>query len=92
MLKLPHLNMLVNWDIGHKFHPPPPPPPPKHNTHYKPQVDQGVVRGDWPLSFSVKSFIIFKEFVYFGGRFKIINSPHRRSVRGFCHLSLISIA
>ena len=23
------------------------------------------------------------EFVYFGGRFKIINSPHRRSVRGF---------
>ena len=43
MLKLPHLNMLVNWDVGHKFHPP---PPPKHNTHYKSQVDQGVVRGD----------------------------------------------
>ena len=30
--------------------------------------------------------------VYFGGRLKIINSPHRRSFHGFCHLSLISIA
>ena len=22
MFKLPHLNMLVNWEVGHKFHPP----------------------------------------------------------------------
>ena len=43
MLNLPHLDMCGSWDVEHKFHPP---PQPKHNTHYKPWVDQGVIRGD----------------------------------------------
>ena len=44
--------------------------------------------------FTISEFLtpLQESSVYFGGRFKIINSLHRRSFRGFSHLSLISIA
>ena len=66
MSNLPQLmDMCVNWDVGHKFHPALAPLSPSstqnttHNTHYKPWVDQGVVRGDCGPPFFSETFHYF---------------------------------
>ena len=52
MSKLPHLNMLVNWDVGHKFHPPSPTSTKTQHTLQTTGGSRGGQRGLAPLFFS----------------------------------------